>query len=61
VTYRPHVSLLYGHLAPETKQAIINGLYGTLPGSFEARALVAYETGTGMSDWRRVLAAPLAG
>jgi hypothetical protein len=61
VTYRPHVSLLYGHPAPETKRAIIANLRGTLPGSFEARTLVVYETGTGMHDWRRVFAAPLAG
>jgi len=61
VPYMPHVSLLYGHPSPETKQAIIAGLRGALPPSFEARTLVAYDTGTSLADWRCVLRAPLNG
>lgn len=59
--YLPHLSLLYGHPTPETKQTIIQALRGALPTSCEARALVLYHTGAGMADWRHVLTAPLCG
>lgn len=59
--YDPHLSLLYGHPTPETKAAIIGALRGTLPPSFEARAMMLYRTGSGMADWRHVLTAPLTG
>jgi 2'-5' RNA ligase len=57
--YRPHVSLLYGHPSAETKQTIVEALRGTLPESFEARALIVNATGPSVDDWRRVLRAEL--
>jgi 2'-5' RNA ligase len=60
-TYHPHLSLLYGHPTPETKETIVQALIGTVPPSFQARTLVLYQTGSGMSDWRHALTAPLTG
>jgi 2'-5' RNA ligase len=59
--YHPHLSLLYGHTSPATKQTIVQALRGTLPPSFAARTLVLYQTGAGMADWRHALTAPLTG
>ncbi len=59
--YHPHLSLLYGHPAPDTRQTIVQQLRGTLPPSFETRSLVLYQTGSGMADWRHVLTSPLTG
>jgi 2'-5' RNA ligase len=59
--FRPHLSLLYGAPSPETKQAIIEALRGTLPASFPAQLLVVNRTGRSVDDWRDALRAGLTG
>ena len=58
--YRPHISLLYGHPALETKRAIAAAERNALPSSVRALTLLVM-TGHEVADWRYVLRAPLVG
>lgn len=60
-TYIPHVSLLYGHPEPATKQAIVDALRGTLPPSFVARILTVNTSGPDVAAWRSPLRTALTG
>jgi 2'-5' RNA ligase len=59
--FLPHLSLVYGTLAPETKGPLAAELGSGLPGSFAATCLHVWRTEGPVGDWREVEVFPLAG
>lgn len=52
--YMPHLSLLYGNFAVETKQAMIKEVGSGFTGEFKADALHLYLTEGAVNDWREI-------
>ena len=50
--FRPHLSLLYGHLTPATKRTVLSELAGLPWDPFEVRQLQLVRTEGAPSDWR---------
>jgi len=55
-SFFPHLSLVYGTLAPETKAALAGELAGETEGSFEARRLHVWRTEGPVAEWRQLAA-----
>jgi len=58
--FRPHLSLLYGDYAAETKRAISDAIQPRLPATCEVRALEVYLTEPPVEAWRLVRRCALA-
>lgn len=59
--FLPHLSLVYGTLAPETKGPLAVELGPAVPGSIEAARLRVWRTEGPVGDWREIGAFPLGG
>jgi len=59
--FLPHLSLVYGTLAPQAKGPLATELEPALPGSFEASRLCVWRTEGPAREWRELGAFPLGG
>jgi 2'-5' RNA ligase len=59
--FLPHLSLVYGTLAPEAKRSLAVELKPAVPGSLEAARLHVWRTEGPVGDWREIGAFPLGG
>jgi hypothetical protein len=60
-SFMPHLSLLYGDLPAETKEAILDRIGRRFDLVFDARCLELWEIRGGPGQWRRVARIPLRG
>lgn len=58
--YVPHLSLIYGDIAIEEKELIIQGLDLKLPDQFEVGSLHLWQNEGEVKDWRKVAEFPLS-
>ena len=59
--FRPHLSLVYGHLAAAERDRLASELVGSLPSQFSATRLDVVRTEGRPGDWRRLTGLPLRG
>jgi len=61
LAFLPHLSLVYGTLAAETKWPLATELEPAVPASFEAARLHAWRTDGPVGDWREIGTFPFRG
>ena len=53
--YMPHLSLVYGDLAPSTKRRVLQDIGNELLVAFEVKGIYLYDTGGQPEAWHRIL------